>query len=85
MRPARLAIRGQRTRWGSCTSRGTVSLNWRLVLLPSRLADYVIVHELCHLRHMNHSRRFWSLVASVIPDWAERRSELDAAQATLAL
>lgn len=74
--PQRLTVRGQRTRWGSCSSRGAISLNWRLMLLSSSLVDYVVVHELCHLRHMDHSPRFWTLVARAIPDMERRRREL---------
>ncbi len=74
--PGRLSIRDQRTRWGSCSCRGNISLNWRLMLLPQSLADYVTVHELCHLRHLNHSRAFWDMVATLVPDWRERRAEL---------
>lgn len=75
-RPARLAVRAARTRWGSCSSRGTISLNWRLMLLPSTLLDYVVVHELCHLLVPNHSPRFWAQVARVLPDFLSRRAEL---------
>ncbi len=67
----RITIRNQRSRWGSCSQRGTISLNWRLVQLPDNVRDYVIVHELMHLREMNHSRRFWAQVKSVCPDYAE--------------
>jgi hypothetical protein len=81
--PLRVVVRGQRTRWGSCSSRGTVSLNWRLLLLPPALVDYVLLHEACHLRHLCHSPDFWALVASQMPDWAERRARLRALQGTL--
>ena len=69
----RIAIRDQRTRWGSCSSRGTLSFNWRLVLAPLAVADYVVVHELCHLREQNHSPRFWKLVAAARPGYREQR------------
>lgn len=65
-----------RTRWGSCHAAGRVMLNWRMVQFPLRLIDYVIVHELAHLREMNHSPRFWRVVASVVPEYAAIRKEL---------
>ena len=85
VRPSRVSIRGQKTRWGSCSSRGEISLNWRLVLLPSSLADYILVHELCHLRHLDHSSRFWSLVETQVPDYIVKRERIAALQPALAL
>jgi hypothetical protein len=67
----RVSIRSQRTRWGSCAPNGTISLNWRLVQMPPPVRDYVLLHELMHLRQQNHSRRFWRLVASVYPAFRE--------------
>lgn len=69
----RIAIRDQRTRWGSCSSRGTLSFNWRLVHAPLDVAEYVVVHELCHLREPNHSPGFWELVAAARPGYREQR------------
>ena len=83
--PARITVRGQRTRWGSCSAQGTISLNWRLMQVPSTLVDYVVVHEVCHLRHLNHSSDFWQTVAEIVPDWSERRARLRALQSCLAL
>ena len=67
----RIEIRDQRTRWGSCSTRGTLSFNWRLVLAPYEVLDYVVVHEVCHIREPNHSRRFWKLVESRVADHRE--------------
>jgi predicted metal-dependent hydrolase len=70
----RIRIADQRTRWGSCSTRGTLSFSWRLVLAPRRVLDYVVVHELCHLRHPNHSPRFWAELDAARPEWrAEAR------------
>ena len=73
----RIAIRDTHTRWGSCSAKGTLSFSWRLALAPRRVLDYVVVHELCHLVHHDHSRRFWSLVERVRPDFREQRTWLD--------
>lgn len=82
---ARVTVRAQRARWGSCSSRGAISLNWRLILLPAGLVDYVLAHELAHLRQMNHSPAFWSLVESVIPDYRARRRDLEQAARSMPL
>jgi predicted metal-dependent hydrolase len=73
----KISIRNQKTRWGSCSKSGTISFNYKIVLLPAKLADYIIVHELCHLGEMNHSRKFWTLVARTIPDYVNLRKELN--------
>ena len=70
-----ISIRNQSSRWGSCSSKKNLSFNYRLILLPPHLADYVIVHELCHLQELNHSRAFWQLVSRVFPDHREIRRE----------
>ena len=69
----RVTVRNQRSRWGSCSRRGTVSLNWRLVQAPAFVRDYLILHELVHLREMNHSNRFWLEVARLCPEFAAAR------------
>jgi predicted metal-dependent hydrolase len=72
----RIRIGGQRTLWGSCSRSGTLSFNWRLVLAPFAVLDYVVVHELCHLCVLDHSRRFWGLVERRRPHWREQRDWL---------
>jgi predicted metal-dependent hydrolase len=64
-----LTIRGQKTRWASCSSTGHMSFNWRLLLAPEAVLDYVVEHEVCHLERMDHSPRFWALLESRVPDW----------------
>ena len=72
----RIRIGDQRTLWASCSARGTLSFNWRLVLAPLEVLDYVVVHELCHLRVPNHSKRFWKLVEGRRPHWRGQRAWL---------
>lgn len=69
----RITIRNQKTRWGSCSSKGNLNFNCQLMLMPDEVIDYVVVHELCHRVHMNHSGEFWKLVKQVMPDYEERR------------
>jgi hypothetical protein len=71
-----LRLSSARTRWGSCSHRGGISLNWRLVFMPLPVVDYVVAHELAHLREMNHSPRFWAVVEQLCPEWRTRRVEL---------
>jgi predicted metal-dependent hydrolase len=80
-----VAIRAQRTRWGSCSSSGVVSFNWRLLLAPEPVLDYVVWHEACHLAAMDHSARFWGLVARHCPGYEEPRRWLRRHGATLVL
>lgn len=72
----RIAIRGQKTRWGSCSSKGNLNFNFLLTKVPEDVLDYVVVHELCHRKHMNHSREFWNEVARVVPDYREKKKWL---------
>jgi predicted metal-dependent hydrolase len=78
----RVSVRNQQSRWGSCSRRGTISLNWRLVQTPPFVREYVLVHELMHRRELNHSARFWRLVAAACPRYVEARRwlRLDGAQ-----
>jgi predicted metal-dependent hydrolase len=74
---ARISLRDQRSRWGSCSTTGTLSFNWRLVLAPHDVLDYVVVHEICHLVEMNHGPGFWALVGKRRPAYAEAKAWLD--------
>ena len=64
-----ITIRDQKTRWGSCSSKGNLNFNWRLIFAPEEVVDYIVVHELAHRKEMNHSRAFYNVVASVLPDY----------------
>ncbi|HAF96625.1 MAG: hypothetical protein A2X34_03525 [Elusimicrobia bacterium GWC2_51_8] len=72
----RVFIKDQRTLWGSCSRKRNLNFNWRLAAAPPEVLDYVVIHEFCHLREMNHSKRFWALVAVTCPDYAARRKWL---------
>lgn len=72
----RIAIRDTRRSWGSCSEKGNLNFSYKLLFLPACLRDYVIVHELCHLRELNHSSRFWDEVARIMPDYKARMKEL---------
>ena len=80
-----LTIRGQKTRWASCSATGAMSFNWRLLLAPEPVLDYVIEHEVCHLEVMDHSARFWRLLESRVPDWRDHAAWLRRYGSTLVL
>jgi len=71
-----IRIKNHVSRWGSCSSKGNINFNYRIALLPPHLADYIIVHELCHLGEFNHSIKFWNLVGQTLPDYESLRAEL---------
>jgi predicted metal-dependent hydrolase len=72
----KLRVSSARMRWGSCSTKGTLSFTWRLVMAPLEVIDYVVVHELCHLKELNHSKAFWSQVEAILPDYKRRRAWL---------
>ncbi len=72
----RVSIKNQKTCWGSCSAQGNLNFNYKLLFLPAHLSDYVIVHELCHLAELNHSKQFWERVAEMCPEYRARRREL---------
>ena len=72
----RILIRGQKTRWGSCSRKKNLSFNWKLIMAPEPVVEYVVIHELLHLKEMNHSKRFWELVARYCPGWREHKKWL---------
>ena len=76
MKSKAMKINDSKGKWGSCNSMGTISFNWRVIMLPPKLIDYVIVHEICHLVEMNHSKKFWELVARFLPDVSERKKAI---------
>ncbi|WP_180272781.1 M48 family metallopeptidase [Konateibacter massiliensis] len=67
-------IKSQKKRWGSCSSQGNLNFNWRIILMPDKMSDYIVVHEMCHLKYLNHSRSYWDSVASILPDYKEREN-----------
>ena len=81
----KVVVKDQKTRWGSCSNRGTININWRVLMAPMRIVDYVVVHELAHLLRADHSPAFWSIVASIMPDYVERKEWLRVYGPTLEL
>jgi predicted metal-dependent hydrolase len=79
----RIGIRGQRTRWGSCSRKKNLSFNWKLIMAPEPIVEYVVIHELLHLKEMNHSKKFWELVARYCPGWREHKKWLKKHEADL--
>ncbi len=75
-RPVIVRVKEQKRRWGSCSAKGALNFNWKLILAPPPILDYVVVHELCHLIELNHSPRFWSQVERVMPDYREKKNWL---------
>lgn len=83
--PTKIVVKDQQARWGSCTKNGVINVNWRVLMAPMRIVDYVIVHELSHMIHNDHSSDFWSVVSSIMPDYDERKDWLRVHGATLQL
>ncbi len=81
--PKGLRITSAKTRWGSCSGRNSISFSWFLVMAPHEVIDYVVIHELCHIVHHNHSANFWSLVSKHVPDYAQRKKQLKKLQERL--
>ena len=74
--PKSVSVKNYKSSWGSCSNRGEISFNWRIILAPHRIIDYVVIHELCHLLEHNHSSRYWKLVEQHVPDWRDCRNWL---------
>lgn len=83
LHPEKISIRDQKTRWGSCSTSGTLSFNWRLVVGPHHALRYVVIHELIHIRHHDHSRRFWGALTEALPEWKHSAAWLRANERAL--
>lgn len=73
---SKISVKNQKTCWGSCSKRGNLNFNYKILFLPEQAQDYIVVHELCHLKELNHSKKFWALVAEIVSDYAEIRKDL---------
>ena len=76
VQPTKIKVKEYKSRWGSCNSRGEISYNWKIIMTPHRIVDYVVIHELCHLIHHNHSPEYWHQVRSIVPDYQDKRDWL---------
>jgi predicted metal-dependent hydrolase len=76
VQPTQIKVKEYKSRWGSCNTRGEISYNWKIIMTPHRIVDYVVIHELCHLIHHNHSPEYWHQVRSIVPDYQEKRDWL---------
>lgn len=74
--PKKISIREYKSRWGSCTAKGTISFNWKIMMAPNSIIDYVVIHELCHLKHHDHSPKYWKALESKLPDYREKKEWL---------
>ena len=72
----KIFVKNQKTRWGSCSRKGNLNFNYKIVFLPKQLSDYIIVHEMCHLKEFSHSKKFWNLIENMLQDYKETRNEL---------
>lgn len=85
LRYSRIKIREQKTRWGSCSKKGNLNFNWKLIMAPPWVIDYVVIHEICHLRYLNHSKAYWGMVESIMPEYKRARDWLKKNGARLVL
>ena len=76
VKPNKVRVKKQKRRWGSCSSKGNLNINWRIIMAPMSIVDYIVVHELTHLKHSNHSQEFWQTVEAVIEDYQRRQEWL---------
>jgi len=76
VKPNKVTVKEQKKRWGSCSSRDNLNFNWRIIMAPLNVLDYIVVHEMCHLVYLNHSQDYWDLVQSILPDYEKRREWL---------